>query len=126
MTRTDTDRVQQSRKTLDKRKVAVFAAAITAAAGALLMFQRKPPPRAKHTSILTGQQWVEEILLGHPGRFRELMGMGRSLFRRLCQELQLKGGLRPARYVFVDEQVAIWLFFVRTGQTSRILQERFQ
>lgn len=80
----------------------------------------------KHTSSLTGAKWVRELLDGHPGRFREQMGLSRTLFRKLSQELQMTGHLRDGRSVSVDEQLAIFLHFARTGSRSRMLQERFQ
>jgi len=78
------------------------------------------------TSILTGQLWLDELLQGHPLRFHEQMGMGRHVFRQLSQELQLHNGLQNSKHVTADEQLAIFIYLARTGQSSRMLQERFQ
>ncbi|KAJ7440904.1 hypothetical protein FB451DRAFT_948420, partial [Mycena latifolia] len=46
-----------------------------------------------HTSLLTGQQWLTELLAGHPERFRDQLGIGKQVFHRLSFELQAFSGL---------------------------------
>ncbi|KAF6755253.1 hypothetical protein DFP72DRAFT_773626, partial [Ephemerocybe angulata] len=58
-----------------------------------------------------GSAWVAELLAGHPVRFREQMGLSKTTFRKLSQELQIRGGLRDSRHVLVDEQLGIYLYF---------------
>ncbi|TEB22136.1 hypothetical protein FA13DRAFT_1603479, partial [Coprinellus micaceus] len=98
------------------------------AIAAITLMDLRATPRAKHTSILTGAKWVRELLFGHAGRFREQLGVSRTVFRKLCRVLQKVPDkpLQNGRYVKVDEQVAIFLHFARTGLSSSMLQERFQ
>ena len=83
-------------------------------------------PTPMRTSILSGQMWLDELLVGHPERFREQFGMSKHAFQLLSRELQLCGRLVNRRHVTVDEQLATFLYFARTGSSTRILQERFQ
>ncbi|KAJ7065833.1 hypothetical protein C8F01DRAFT_982378, partial [Mycena amicta] len=56
-------------------------------------------PRPKHTSILTGAAWVQEILTGHPDRCRESLGMSATAFGLLHLELVVSGDLFDGKYV---------------------------
>ncbi|KAF9232471.1 hypothetical protein BU15DRAFT_31534, partial [Melanogaster broomeanus] len=62
-----------------------------------------------HTSILSGQQWVSELLDGHPGHIRCELGMHRHVFIQLICELQELGHTN-LRFVSLEEQVAIFLY----------------
>jgi hypothetical protein len=42
----------------------------------------------KNTSILRGQNWVNELPAGHPTRFNNAMGMREHVFRGLVRELR--------------------------------------
>ena len=44
-----------------------------------------------HTSILTGEGWVLELLNGHPKRIHTELGVHRHVFRRLVYALQDAG-----------------------------------
>ncbi|KAL1671258.1 hypothetical protein EV122DRAFT_172261, partial [Schizophyllum commune] len=86
-------------------------AAITALSAAQMLAMMPSvtkPPQPMHMSILTGQKWVEELLDGHPIRFRRSMGMGHSIFQSLVRDLR-KAGLRDSRFVTAKEQVAVFL-----------------
>lgn len=107
-----------------KKKMVACAAALAAFVATGMNGQKSPEP--KHTSHLTGQLWLEELLAGHPERFREQLGLAHHVFRKLSQVLQKSHGLRDSRHVSADEQLAIFLHFARTGLSSRMLQERFQ
>ncbi|KAF7288467.1 putative nuclease HARBI1-like protein [Mycena chlorophos] len=80
----------------------------------------------KHTSALTGQKWLDELLFGHAGRFKEQIGMSQHVFLRLSFELQMYNGLCSTRGVTAHEKLATLLHWARTGSRSRLLQERFQ
>jgi hypothetical protein len=103
--------------------------------------------RAMHTSILTGQRWLDELLtgsqfrsifldilsdlcvsqcIGHPSRFRRQFGMQRFVFRKLLRELEHKCGLHNTKHVTSEEQLAIFLRIARTGMGNQEMQERFQ
>jgi hypothetical protein len=79
-----------------------------------------------HTSILTGEGWIQELLTGHPARFRRSMGMSKHVFQRLVQELHVFARLCPTKYVSMNEQVAIFMYICVSGDTNRQAQERFQ
>ncbi|KAJ7085992.1 hypothetical protein B0H15DRAFT_752426, partial [Mycena belliarum] len=64
-----------------------------------------------HTSMLTGQLWLTELLNGHPGRFRDQMGMAKEVFYRLSFELQAFSGLVATKFVSADEKLATFLHF---------------
>jgi hypothetical protein len=79
-----------------------------------------------HTSKLRGQDWVEELLHGHDGRFYDQMGVHKHVFKHLVEELWQKTDLDDSKNVTIEEQVAIFLHAAVTGQSNRKLQERFQ
>ncbi|KAF8229581.1 hypothetical protein L208DRAFT_1145844, partial [Tricholoma matsutake] len=62
-----------------------------------------------HTSILTGQRWLDELLTGHPSRFWRQFGMQHFVFRKLLHELEHKCGLHNTKHVTSEEQLAIFL-----------------
>jgi len=70
--------------------------------------------------------WLDELLAGHPERFREQFGMSKHTFQQLSRKLQLYSGLTNRRHVTADEQLATFLYIARTGSSTRILQERHQ
>jgi hypothetical protein len=78
-----------------------------------------------HTSILTGQGWVDELLHGHPERIRTELGVHKHVFLALIQELR-EIGYGNTRYVSLEEQLAIFLYASVTGLTVRHLGEWFQ
>jgi hypothetical protein len=78
-----------------------------------------------HTSILSGEGWVQELLNGHPGRIQCELGVTKDVFRQLIHELQAMGYTR-SRYVSLEEQLGIFLYMSVTGLTIRHVGERFQ
>jgi hypothetical protein len=56
-----------------------------------------------HTSILSGEQWVKELLDGHNERFYDEMGMHQTVFKDLLALLKADGGLSNSRYVTAQE-----------------------
>jgi len=95
-----------------------YAAAIACAS----RFEKVP----QHTSILSGQQWVDELREGHAGRFKNELGMSKHVFEKLLELLKKDGGLKDTRYVSAEEQLAIFLHFAHRALPNRGLQERFQ
>ena len=55
-----------------------------------------------------------------------MMGMTKEVFLQLSLELQLNHGLIPEKYVSVNEQLAIFVYFLRSGNRAAQLQEQFQ
>ena len=82
--------------------------------------------RAIHTSILNGATYVHEALTGHEVLCEWRFHMERSIFQALAQKLRENHLLQDARYISVQEQVAIFLYAVSKNATNRTLQDRFQ
>src|ERR1700733_4222196 len=78
-----------------------------------------------HTSALTGEAWVMELLSGHPERMRTALGVNLHVFSALILELQA-AGYKNSKYVSLEEQLAIYLYACVTGLTIRHLGECFQ
>src|SRR6266852_5019488 len=78
-----------------------------------------------HTSILTGEMWVQELLAGHPNQIKTELGMQHDIFLHFVQTLKLSG-LKPVRFVSYEEQAAIFLYACVTGLLTCYLGEHFQ
>src|SRR6266540_7241390 len=78
-----------------------------------------------HTSALSGEAWVNELIFGHPERIRTCLGMRVHVFLALVPELHLHG-LKDSRYVTLKEKVAIFLYACVTGLSVEHVGERFQ
>lgn len=80
-----------------------------------------------HTSALSGQAWVNELVNGHPDRIFTELGMRLHVFTAFCANLSLFGGIETSRHnVTVEEQAAIFLYACVTGLSIRHIGERFQ
>jgi hypothetical protein len=82
--------------------------------------------RAQHTSRLSGEQWVQELLNGHEDRLYNELGMHKHVFLQLLAVLRQDAGVEATRYVSAEEQLAIFLHYTRRSLSNRALQERFQ
>ena len=78
-----------------------------------------------HTSILTGQGWVDELVHGHPLRIRTELGVSLKVFQALISKLR-EMGHGASKHVKLEEQLAIFLYACVTGLPVRHLGERFQ
>jgi hypothetical protein len=87
------------------------------------VYGRKREPY--HTSVLTGEAWVLELLTGHPERIRCELGVHHHVFAELISEL-CAFGHDSSKYVSLEEQLAIFLYCCVTGLTVRHTGERFQ
>jgi hypothetical protein len=86
------------------------------------------PTRTKepyHTSVLTGEGWLLELMAGHPERIRCELGVCLHVFTELLAQLRRLGHTNT-RAVSLEEQVAIFLYMCITGLTTRHVGERFQ
>jgi hypothetical protein len=98
-----------------------FAAGAAALSYGLPLYDKTP----YHTSALTGADWVHELLNGHPERIRNELGVHKHVFYPLIEALQ-KAGVHSSRHVFIQEQLAIFLYTCVTGLSLRHVSERFQ
>jgi hypothetical protein len=103
--------------------ITMFVAILLTGTSSLLLSLYKLEPY--HTSILTGQGWVTELLDGHPERIRCELGVHHDVFLELIQELRRLGYDR-SKYVLLEEQLAIFLYMSVTGLTIRHVGECFQ
>ncbi|XP_020270930.1 uncharacterized protein LOC109846115 [Asparagus officinalis] len=78
------------------------------------------------TSHQRGEDWMREILNGHPIRCVNAFRMESRVFLLLCEELQSKYGLTPSRNMTVVEKVGIFVYTIALGLSNRDVGERFQ
>ena len=81
--------------------------------------------QAYHTSALSGEAWVNELIYGHPERICTCLGMRVHAFLALVSELRLHG-LSDSRYITLKEKAAIFLYICVTGHSTEHVGERFQ
>ena len=79
-----------------------------------------------NTSSLSGPEYVEELLTGHPDRIYDSFRMDKHVFLRLCTTLEHFQLLEHDRHVGIHESVAIFLFIVSHSIRVRVAAERFQ
>src|ERR1700722_9954702 len=77
----------------------LIVGAAAAAAGYASRFDKIPV----HTSKLSGQEWMEELLNGHDERFYNEMGMHKHVFQQLLKVLAKLGGLKDSKYISAVE-----------------------
>lgn len=118
-------RVVATPKSPKKRRAAAVAAVLAAAVLMQQKFSSDFIKQPKNNSKLTGQEWLNELLGGHSGRFYDAMGMNKHVFLQLLKEL-IAIGLHDTRYVSSEEQLAIFIYLAVTGLPQRHLEERFQ
>jgi hypothetical protein len=95
------------------------------ASGALVVAMYPRDPEPYHTSALSGEAWVIELLIGHPERIRCELGMHAHVFAKLISELRTLG-YSDSKFVSLEEQLAIFLYASVTGLSIRHIGERFQ
>src|SRR6267154_2467059 len=78
-----------------------------------------------HTSALSGEGWVYELLSGHSERIRNELGVYRSTFLVLVEVMKLSG-LQSSRHVSIEEQLSIFLYTAVTGLGCTHVGARFQ
>ena len=78
-----------------------------------------------HMSALSGASWVVEFLQGHPEHIRCELGVHEHVFQFLISYLQTIG-VQHSRGVFLEEQLAIFLYRCVTGLSVRHVAEHFQ
>lgn len=124
------EEARQAARILSMRRlyhiVSLCLSVILGACTSLLQIQSALRTREPyHTSILTGEGWVIELLTGHPKRIRCELGVSSEVFILLIDELRGMG-YNDSKYVSLEEQLAIFLYMSVTGLTIRHVGERFQ
>ena len=79
-----------------------------------------------HTSILSGEGWVQELLNGHSKCIHTQLGVDKKVFLALRAELWAAGHTDSCNGVSLDEQLAIFIYTCVTGLTVWHVGERFQ
>ncbi|CAN0847146.1 hypothetical protein LINGRAHAP2_LOCUS4818 [Linum grandiflorum] len=89
----------------------------------------RAPPRSIVDRLLAAQQSREhfmKIATRTSDRSSiDVIRMSMHVFRRLCGDLQTKGGLKKFKNVEVDEMVAMFLRTVGNNVKNRLLQKRY-
>ena len=73
-------------------------------------------PEPYHMSILSGHQWVLELIAGHPNHIHCELGVQKETFLQLLIEL-CQAGHCDLRRVTLEEQLAIFLYTCVMGLT---------
>ena len=66
-------------------------------------------PKPYHTSILSGEMWVQELLDGHPDCILCELGVQKEVFEVLIHTLHAIG-TTDSKHVSLEEQLAIFLY----------------
>ena len=82
-------------------------------------------PEPYHTSALSGEGWLLELLTGHPERIHNELDIYVETFNHLVLHLRANGHI-DSRFISLEEQVAIFLYICITGLTITHVGERFQ
>ena len=88
------------------------AAFLSAVAGGAAVIQYMTPHLIKtpmYDLKLSGEDWVQELLNGHPGWFHDNLGMSKHVFQKLVHKLQMYAGLDDSKHIMKEEQAAIFL-----------------
>lgn len=79
-----------------------------------------------HTSKLSGTCCVNEILTGHESLSKRNFHMEVEVFQSLVHMLREKQLLADSRSIFVEKQVAIFLYALAKNASNKTLQYEFQ
>ena len=100
--------------------------AVLVAANATISYASCFEKTSQHTSRLSGEQWIEELIAGHDVRFYNELRMQKFVFKRLLAVLEQTGQLLRMRHVSTSEQLAISLHYAWRGLSNCALQSCFQ
>jgi len=79
-----------------------------------------------HTSILSGQMWVRELLGGNPQHIKDQLGWPNMYSGKLTLQIASQTVQTHTRHVDLDEQVAIFLYTMVTNLSNRKVAEHFK
>src|SRR5882724_8246470 len=100
----------------------VLLAATQAMFYAQMVFFKQP----YHTSALTGQMWVTELLGGNPMHIKHELGMDKHVFLKFVRKLFSMTIANHSWHVNLTEKVAIFLYTMVTNLSNRKFGEHFQ
>jgi hypothetical protein len=100
---------------------------VGAAVGAVTLAALEPyyNKQAQHTSALSGLQWLDKLIEGHPDCMQTAFGVCLHIFMALLKTLH-KMGYRGSKHVELCEQLMILLYTCITGSTLQHVREHFQ
>jgi hypothetical protein len=101
--------------------MAIVAAATAALVYAAPLYNKTP----YHTSALSGEEWVQELINGHPECIRCELGVHKHVFQALIAYLK-NVGHSNSQYVTIEEQLSIFLYKCVTGLSIRHVGKHFQ
>ena len=78
-----------------------------------------------HTSAFSGADWVWKLINGHPECICNKLGVHKHVFHALVEDLQLVG-YKHSKHVYLEEQLAIFLYTCVTGLSLLHVCEHFQ
>ena len=78
-----------------------------------------------HTSALSGQAWVLELINGHPEPMHTELGVWVHVFHQMIIALQ-KAGMGPSKHISLEAKLSIFLYASVTGLSIQHLGKRFQ
>ena len=118
----DSDKIKQQRCMLIAQAAAIFMN--TTVAGAIYYAEPLYNKTPYHTSVLTGADWVWELLNGHPERIQNKLRVHKEVFWVLIKSLTL-GSMGPSKHITL-EKLAIFLYISVTGISFWHVNECFQ
>ena len=77
-----------------------------------------------HTSALTGEMWVLELLNGHPECICSELGVHKHVFQQIIKDLH-QSGHQDSKIITLEEQLSIFLYTCVTGLSIRHVSKRF-
>ncbi|KIK14943.1 hypothetical protein PISMIDRAFT_116079 [Pisolithus microcarpus 441] len=82
-------------------------------------------PQPYHTSALSGEAWLVELVLGHPDHIHCELGVSAHVFKEITLDLQ-NHGHRSSKHISLGEQLAIFLYTCVTVLPTRHVGEHFR
>ena len=74
------------------------------------------PEELCRDSILSGHEYVVEVLNGHRSRCFDSFRMEKNVFKALCRVLKENNFLKDSKYILVEEQVSIFLYIISQNE----------
>ena len=81
---------------------------------------------SQRTSMLSGAQFVRDMIKGHPQTCYELFRMDKETFMNLCDHLKRHENLHDTRFVTVEEAMVMFLLIVGHNVRMRVVADCFQ